>query len=127
MTNQQAAQLVAICTAMWPNHPVRDPAALVKGWQLGLTGVAYADAERALQDYLAEGTFFPSPAEIRKLANASEPSLDAKLYRQYADLRRQLQAGELGKRQSSDLRRIERKLGLPTGGDHPVPLREIAS
>lgn len=127
MTNQEAGKLVAICLAMWPNHPVTDPLALVKGWELGLAGVPYADAERALQDYLAEGRFFPTPAEIRMLAKAGEPSLDAKLYRQFGTLRRQLQLGELGDLQRSDLARIERKLGLPSGGSRPIPLREIAS
>lgn len=125
MTKTETARILAILASVWSNETIDD--AKITAYQWALSDVTYSAAEQAAKTILQTAKFFPKPSELIELANASEPSLDAKLYRQYADLRRQLQAGELGKRQSSELIRIERKLGLPTGGDRPVPLRELAS
>jgi hypothetical protein len=71
VTNQEAAQLVAICVSMWPKHPVPNAEGLVKGWEMALSGIGYQDAEHALATYLQTGTFFPAPAEIRALCRTA--------------------------------------------------------
>ena len=112
MTNSQAAQLVSILIATWPNHPVPDPHALVKSWELALHDVEMHDAERALQQYLETGRFFPAPAEIRTIVRADQPALDGQLYGRYAELRRQDQTGVLSGSDDRELSQIEHRLGI---------------
>lgn len=68
MNRQDVGKLVAVCIAMWPNHPADNIDVLVTGWEMALGDVPYDVAHQALAVYLREGRFFPAPSEIRKLA-----------------------------------------------------------
>lgn len=112
MTNTQAAQIVSILIATWPNHPVPDPHALVKSWELALRDVEMQAAEQALQQYLETGKFFPAPAEIRAIVRSTQPTLDSGHYGRYAQLRRQYQTGTLNDQEERELGQIEHRLGI---------------
>ncbi len=123
MTNTQAAQLVSILIATWPNHPVPDPHALVRSWELALHDVEMQDAEHALQQYLETGKFFPAPAEIRAIVRADQPALDGQLYGPYARLRRKLQTGTLSEREGRELAQVEHRLGIAHLSTRPASTR----
>lgn len=119
MEHKEAAKLVAVCLAMWPNHPVANLDGLIAGWEMALADLDYRDCEAALRDYLQTGTFFPAPAEIRQRVKATQPALDGRAYKRFEQLRRSLQAGELTADGAEELAAIERRLGVPVSAPAP--------
>ena len=70
MNRKDATQLVAILAAAYPAAQIQEQTAYA--YQMGLSDIAYADAERAVSVLMRTSKFMPTVAEIREvLADAS--------------------------------------------------------
>jgi hypothetical protein len=68
MERQEAAKIVAVLKATFPNFPIPDPDALLTGYLLGLSDCPYDLVVEAVGRWIREGRpFFPAPAELRAL------------------------------------------------------------
>jgi hypothetical protein len=68
VNREETSRLLAVLTAHWTNHPVPNPQGTLPAYQVGLADIPYelgmAAAERAIET----ATFFPTVAELRRLA-----------------------------------------------------------
>lgn len=67
MTITEAAEMLAVLKAAWPNHPL-DVATGAKVYHRALQDIPGHLVEKALDEWLRTGKFFPAPSEIRALA-----------------------------------------------------------
>lgn len=67
MTIAETARLIAILKMAWPAHPLEaEQGAAV--YHRAMADIPFDLAERAVDEWLRTGKFFPAPAEIRELA-----------------------------------------------------------
>lgn len=67
MTIAETARLIAILKMAWPAHPIEaEQGAAV--YHRALADIPFDLAERAIDEWLRTGKFFPAPSEIRELA-----------------------------------------------------------
>jgi hypothetical protein len=67
MTIAETARLIAILKMAWPAHPIEaEQGAAV--YHRALADIPFELAERAVDEWLRTGKFFPAPSEIRELA-----------------------------------------------------------
>ena len=64
MTKAEAAKLVKMATAVYPNMQDKDPVKIAYAWSVVLHDLPYSVAEKALVIVLRSAKFFPTPAEI---------------------------------------------------------------
>lgn len=67
MTIAETARLIAILKMAWPAHPL-EPETGGPVYHRALADIPFDLAERAVDEWLRTGKFFPAPSEIRELA-----------------------------------------------------------
>lgn len=65
MTVQEAAALVALVKARYPQFPVADAEAAARAWQMTLRDVPYEACELVLGEWFRTQRYWPDPAELR--------------------------------------------------------------
>lgn len=68
MTREETAQLLAMMKAVWPNHPMPEPDAMVMAYWMGLDDVSADVVAIAFKAHLKDpqrGRFFPTVADLR--------------------------------------------------------------
>lgn len=66
MTKKEAAQILAIVRAVYPNIKIEDAGATLQGWMLELGDFSASAVMKAARLHMATSKYFPTPAEIRE-------------------------------------------------------------
>ena len=66
MNKKEAAQILAIVRAVYPNTKIEDAGAMVQGWVLELGEFSSEAIMKAARLHMATSKFFPTPADIRE-------------------------------------------------------------
>ena len=66
MNKKEAAQILAICRAVYPNTKIEDASATVTGWVMELGDFSSEAIMKAARLHMATSKFFPTPADIRE-------------------------------------------------------------
>lgn len=126
MTYDETAAVLGLLAIEYRNEVIDEPR--IELWSELFKDVAFDDAKAAVLAWFQDGEkgrFFPRPAELRGLVRATQPKLDSKLYKRYAELRRIYQTALLSEQDERELSRIEQRLGIAKSVNRPSSLEAI--